>query len=132
MIHHQIMGALDYLIGQTEHKRTLIQSYSHGISKFLLLAYFNDRPPTSEAKSCGHLPTAHSCPRLRERLLNALLQGLCGSRVLHVGEPYLRQWLRLFCIPIYLWFSCSKSPSNHPKSLDYPNELVEQLGKKKM
>ena len=100
MIPHQIMGAL---FNWTN--RTPIQSYSHGISKFLLLAYFNDRPPfTSEAKSCGHLPTAHSCHHLCEWLLNALLQGLCGSCVLHVGEPHLRQWLRLFCIPIYLWF----------------------------
>ena len=53
-IPHQIMGAL---FNWTN--RTLIQSYSHGISKLLLLAYFNDRPPfTSEAKSSGHLPTA--------------------------------------------------------------------------
>ena len=76
---------------------------SHGINKFLLLAYFNDRPQfTSEAKSCCHLTTAlpQLYPRLCEEwLLNALLQGLCGSRVLHVGEPHL-QWLQLFCIPI--------------------------------
>ena len=108
-----------YLIGQTEPLFNLIHTESASFSFW----HTSMIDPHSLRKQN---PLAISQqPQLSPSLRVAFQRSSSGP----VWQPCPPCWWT--CIPIYLWFSCFKSPSNHPKSLDYPNELVEQLGKRR-